>query len=152
MVANQDCVVCQTIAEVVSVPGGILIDDGAWAFYLRNEPELTAGEGFIGLKRHCEQMAQLTDEEVRLLGEMMRRVDRAYREALSAEQVHFGIYGEGVRHLHVHVFPRGAGLPASHFLVTFKRLWVRVLIQLGLKRPIPKGEAIEAAERLKACL
>jgi len=72
------------------------------------------GQGFIVLKRHCEDVGALTAEEAATLGEVMRRAAVAFTQVLAPERVHFGLYAEEVRHVHLHVLPRTRDLPAGN--------------------------------------
>ena len=65
------CISCQTVAGEYQPPGGILYDNGCWILFLSARPPLIAGQGFIVLKRHCENVADLTRAEQESLGVMI---------------------------------------------------------------------------------
>jgi diadenosine tetraphosphate (Ap4A) HIT family hydrolase len=102
-----DCMSCATLAGTPLPPGGIVDEDACWAFFLRPRPLLIPGQGFIVLKRHCERLNDLLPDEAQALGPMMQRVEQALTHVLKPVRVHFGLYGEGVHHLH-RCLPLGA--------------------------------------------
>jgi diadenosine tetraphosphate (Ap4A) HIT family hydrolase len=59
---------CRTLAGEVLPPGGIVYDTTHWVVFLRSRPLLTPGQGFIVLKRHCEDIGTLTAGEAATLG------------------------------------------------------------------------------------
>jgi diadenosine tetraphosphate (Ap4A) HIT family hydrolase len=105
------CVSCATLAGARHPPGGVLYDDTHWVVFLRARPLLAPGQGFIVLKRHCEHLSQLTPAELAALGGVMHHTQCAYDLALQPAKVHFGLYAESVRHLHLHIMPRMPGMP-----------------------------------------
>ncbi len=103
--------------------------------FLRARPPLAAGQGFIALKRHCEHLGELSPEEVAALGPVIQRTARALDQALHPVRVHFGLYAEGVHHLHLHVLPRMPDLPAGNIPITLLSLWYDLLARLRLRQP-----------------
>lgn len=143
------CVSCRTVAGVVRPPGGIVYDSAHWIVFLRTRPLLIPGQGFIVLKRHCEDVAELTPEEAAALGVVMQRVAAAYAGTLAPERVHFGLYGEGVRHIHLHVMPRVSGLPPGNIPLTLLEQWYVLLARLGVRRGASDEAVSQVAERLR---
>ena len=88
----------------------------------------------IILKRHVEDMASLDQEESSSLGQIMQVTAQALSAVLQPAKVHFGIYAEGVKHIHVHVFPRMPNMPAGNIVNTWIGQWVSILHLLGLKK------------------
>lgn len=144
------CVSCRTLAGEIVPPGGILYQNAGWALFLRSHPPLTAGQGFIVLKRHCEQVADLTAVEQETLGPMMAAAARAMNAVLKPEKVHFGLYGEGVKHIHLHVTPRLAALPAGNIPLVWLGTWRELLERLRLRSPIPDASVMAVAAQLRA--
>jgi diadenosine tetraphosphate (Ap4A) HIT family hydrolase len=144
------CISCQTVAGDYQPPGGILYKDNWWVLFLNARPSLIAGQGFIVLKRHCENVADLSRTEQESLGVMMAATADAMTRTLHAEKVHFGLYGEGVKHIHLHVTPRTAALPAGNIPMTYLTLWRGVLENLRLRQPISEAAVAAVAGQLKA--
>ena len=144
------CVACRTLAGEVVPPGGIVYDHVHWLVFLRSRPLLTAGQGLIVLKRHCEDVGALTAEEAATLGEVMRRTAVTYTQVLAPERVHFGLYAEDVRHVHLHVLPRTRALPAGNIPTTLLSAVYAVLQHLRLRHAYPDAEVAQVAGALRA--
>jgi diadenosine tetraphosphate (Ap4A) HIT family hydrolase len=144
-----DCMSCDTVAGRRQPPGGIVYQDDNWAFFLRSRPLLLPGQGFIVLKRHCERLNELTPMELQTLGPMMQRVEIALDRVLQPAKVHFGLYAESVRHIHLHVLPRMPTMPAGNIPITILHAWYDLLAHLRLKRPYPDSAVAGAAHRLR---
>ena len=84
------CASCATLSGVNVPPGGILYDNSHWVVFLRAQPLLVPGQGFIVLKRHCEHLSELTSAELAALGPMLQRTQSAYDRVLRPAKVHFG--------------------------------------------------------------
>lgn len=129
------CVVCATLTGKFTPPGGIVYDTGDWVIFLRSQPLLAPGQGFIVLKRHCEHLRELSAAELAALGPLLQRTEAVYHQILHTERVHFGLYAEAVRHIHWHIVPRLATLPAGNIPLTLLGLWRGALARLRLRRP-----------------
>jgi diadenosine tetraphosphate (Ap4A) HIT family hydrolase len=143
------CVSCATLSGARPPPGGILYDDTHWVVFLRARPLLAPGQGFMVLKRHCEHLGELIPDELAALGRVMRHTQCAYDLAIQPAKVHFGLYAEGVKHLHLHVIPRMPDMPAGNIPLTFLHVWSELLAVMRLKRPFADAVVQEAAERLR---
>ena len=131
-------------------PGGIVYDYAHWVVFLRSRPLLTPGQGLIVLKRHAEDVGALTVEEAATLGEVMRRTAMAYTQVLAPERVHFGLYAEDVRHVHVHVLPRTHDLLAGNIPTTLLGVWYAALQRLRLRSAYQDAEVARVADALRA--
>jgi len=145
-----NCVSCRTVSGEVQQPGGIVYDSPDWIVFLRSKPPLVAGQGFIVLKRHCETVAELTRAEQESLGVIMAATARAMSAALQPEKVHFGLYAEDVKHIHLHFTPRVAALPAGNIPLLWLSMWYGLLERLQLRQPIPDAQVAAIAAKLKA--
>jgi diadenosine tetraphosphate (Ap4A) HIT family hydrolase len=147
---KEGCISCDVITGRTIPPGGIVYEDAFWLVFLRSQPLLVAGQGFIVLKRHCEHLAELDPAEAAALGLVMQRTAQAMDRTLQPVKTHFGLYAEGVKHLHLHVLPRLATLPTGNIPVTFLEVWYEALAKLHLKRPYSNEVVAEVADRLRA--
>jgi diadenosine tetraphosphate (Ap4A) HIT family hydrolase len=145
----MNCVSCQTVQSHLHPPGGILYENTGWIVFLRSRPPLVAGQGFIVLKRHCESVAELTLEEQTTLGAAMTKTAPALTLVLKPEKVHFGLYAEGVKHIHLHVTPRLPALPAGNIPLTLLSIWLGFLQQIKLRKPISDDSVLAIAEQLR---
>jgi diadenosine tetraphosphate (Ap4A) HIT family hydrolase len=149
-VGTSSCVSCRTLAGQLVPPGGIVYDTTHWVVFLRSRPLLTPGQGFIVLKRHCEDVAELTAEEAATLGKVMHCTAKAYVQALAPERLHFGLYTEDIRHIHLHVLPRTRALPAGNIPTTLLGAWYAVLQRLRLRQAYGDDEVVQVAGMLRA--
>ena len=94
-----------------------------------------------------EDVATLTVEEAATLGEVMRRAAVAYTHP---ERVHFGLYAEEPRHVHLHVLPRTRALPAGNLPTTLLGAWYAVLQRLQLRHSYSDDEVAQVANMLRA--
>ena len=144
----ENCVSCRTVAGEILPPCGIMFEGEYWIFVLRENPLLVAGQGLILLKRHCESMAELTMAEATELGSVMQIVNGVLTEVVGAEKVHFGLYAEEVKHLHLHVTPRTATLPKGNIPLMFLAVWYRIMTRLRLRKAMDGRSSIDVASRL----
>lgn len=147
---DHGCMSCETISGSLVPPGGIVFKHPKWIVALRAKPAHFPCLPLIILRRHCEHMADLDEEESSSLGQIMRLTARALDEVLHPAKVHFGIYAESVRHLHVHVFPRMPNMPAGNIPNLRIGHWLDFLQALRLKKPYPDEVVAEYAGKLRA--
>lgn len=105
-----------------------------WIVVLRKNPVRFPCLPLIILKRHVEGMANLDLEESSSLGQIMQSTAQALSQVLQPANVHFGIYAEAVKHIHVHVFPRMPNMPPGNIPNVWLGQWVSLLHALGLKK------------------
>jgi diadenosine tetraphosphate (Ap4A) HIT family hydrolase len=146
----KNCLICSTLAGDALPPGGILLVDRCWAFYLHSAPLLATGQGFVALRRHTESLSALNLDEQAALGPFLHKVVQAVEQTLQPQRVHVANYGEGLRHVHFHILPRMPNLPAGNIPLALRQVWYELLQGSGLKRPF-SAQAIEAtAAQLRA--
>lgn len=78
----------------------------------------------------------------------MQLTAQVLSHVLQPAKVHFGIYGEGVKHIHVHVFPRMPHMPAGNIVNTWIGQWVSFLHILGLKKAYSEEAVTQYANDL----
>lgn len=145
----QDCISCATLTGANPPLGGIIYENNFWMVVMRAKPVLIAGSAFIILKRHCEDFNDLTSAELHTMSETMQLLSRAYEDVLQPEKVHFGLYGEGVKHIHIHVLPRTSNLPAGNIPLMHLRQWYQILQFLRLKRSISDEHVTQIASQMR---
>ncbi len=145
---NQSCISCATVSGSILSPGGVVFETSNWIVVLRANPIRIPCLPLIILKRHCEDMANLDQEESSSLGQLMRLTSQALSLVLQPAKVHFGIYAESVKHIHVHVFPRIPNMPAGNIPNLWIEAWMNILHSLGLKKAYPDAVVAHYAEKL----
>ncbi len=146
----MNCISCATVAGSFMPPGGIVFEDAKWIVALRANPVSVACLPLIILKRHCEDIANLEPEESVSLGSIMQLTARILNEVLKPEKVHFGIYAEQVKHIHIHVLPRMSNMPAGNIPNMWRNQWLDVLHTLGLKKSYSNEAVAQYAQELRA--
>jgi len=146
---NEYCISCATVSGSFSAPGGVVFEDPHWMVVLRANPVRLPCLPLILLKRHCETFAELDPEESSSIGKLMQSTAQALGHILKPAKVHFGIYSEAVRHIHVHVFPRMPDMPPGNIPNLWIGQWTDLLHTVGLKKAYPHEIVAQYAETLR---
>lgn len=77
----------------------------------------------------------------------MRLVAKVVTEVVQPAKIHFGLYAEEVKHLHVHVFPRMPEMPVGNIPNVWLNSVYRLLARYGLARPY-SDEAVAAVAQM----
>lgn len=145
----KSCISCQTVSGTFQPPGGIVFDNDYWLVALRKNPHRSPCYPFIILKRHCEHVNELTQDEAASLGETMRLTAQAVTAVVQPAKIHFGVYAEEVKHLHVHVFPRMPDMiPGNKPHRRIMRFY-EWLNRWGVKQPFSDEEVAAIAMELR---
>jgi len=108
---TADCLGCDVNAGRIEPPGGVILRTALWQADHELGPLL---RGYVILKpvRHVHEFADLTDEETGTFGPTLRDLLAAMRRVLQPERIYVNSFAETVHHLHFHLIPRYADLPA----------------------------------------
>lgn len=128
------CSACAEIAGRISAPGGVIFDDGLWFISHHTGPHTDPGELILKSRRHCESLAELTEEEARALGPLLNTTVRALERVVVAERIYAVSFNERVRHLHFLLLPRTAEMPRGHVVSDVYRKGRSLLRRAGLAR------------------
>lgn len=71
-----------------------------------NRDQKHLGRVVLKYHEHKTDPSQLTDEENAIFFSEMREVSKAIMELFHPDKINYGIYGDGVPHLHVHIVPK----------------------------------------------
>lgn len=123
-------------------------DDLVYALYTHKP--IMPGHCLILPKRHVERFEMLTDEEITLIGRVIKKVNVAVMKVFGTSSYLLlqknGIEsGQSVPHVHFHYIPRKAG-DDSTFLFLAKMYIANV------KQPISQKEMSETVEQLKKAI
>lgn len=149
MSKNTTCPSCAIVSGDVPPPGGVVFENKYWMVVLRANPVRSPCLPMILLKRHVEDIAYLDPKEGAALGQTMQWTAQIVTLVLQPARVHFGIYAEEVKHLHVHVFPRMPNMPRGNIRNLWIGAWLDLLHAIGLKKSYPNDVVAEYAERLR---
>lgn len=146
---TENCISCVTVSGLFKPPGGIVYETPKWMVVLRARPLRFPCLPLIILKRHVEDMASLDIEESSSLGQIMQITAQALSTLLQPAKVHFGIYAEDIKHIHVHVFPRMPDMPAGNIPNLWINQWMSFLHKLGLQKAYPDEVVAQYANELR---
>lgn len=145
----EGCISCATVSGAFVPPGGIVFENPKWIVVLRAKPVRFPCFPLIILRRHCEAVAELDNEESSSLGYLMQLTAKALDHMLQPAKIHFGIYAEEVKHIHAHVFPRMLNMPPGNIPNLWVGQWMNLLHALGLKKPYSNEVVAQYAYNLR---
>jgi diadenosine tetraphosphate (Ap4A) HIT family hydrolase len=143
------CASCETLSGILRPPGGFIYEKRHWIVFL-GAGSLSVPQGYIVLKRHCEDLKELTPEECSTLGMVMQNTTRVFGTVLKPARVHVGLYAEVVRHIHWHVIPRMSNMPAGNIPLSLFIAWNRSLQRVGLRRVCPDEEVAKLSLQMRS--
>lgn len=88
-------------------PAGYLYEDQHWLVYHAPVERATLGQLFLISRRHYLDFAEMTADEAKSFGVVMRSLYTALKQVVQAERVYSSIMLEGIPHFHVWLVPRG---------------------------------------------
>lgn len=128
---DPKCGVCKQNAGEIDIPGGVLWQNDLWLVRHGAPPYTLAGWTMFHAQRHVQGPAHFNDAEAASFGPVLRHVTKALEEVTGAPRVYFVAFGESVPHMHAHIAPRYASLPATSAAFGIADLY----------RSVAKGEA-----------
>ena len=102
----MDCPIC----EKHRYPTDTIYESKNWVITPGPLASQILGYVYIEPKRHVENWAQFTNDEIYELGLLIKNVEAALIEILHVDRLYAVTISEAVRHLHVHVIPREQGM------------------------------------------
>ena len=146
--ASEECFVCRKHRGEIDIPDKPIYENNliyiSHAQPWKNEREHYLGHVFVEPKRHVAEVADLTEEEARIIGVYNSRIANALMHTEGMEHVYIFVIGDGVPHVHYHVIGRYPGAPREY--------WGPKVDDWPLA---PKGDAVEigkVAERIRSFL
>ncbi len=98
------------------MPGGAIYEDDLLCVsHIGGEEETYLGYLMVESKRHIPGVAELTDLEAQMIGQMVSRLGRALKASEGVDHVYIFVLGDHVPHLHVHVVGRYPGAPREYW-------------------------------------
>ena len=106
-----ECLTCEVNAGRIVAAGGVIYEDRHWQAD-HGVDRLVRGYVVLKPTRHVHELADLAPDEAAALGPTLQALLRAMRSALGAERIYVSAFAETVHHLHFHLLPRYADMPA----------------------------------------
>lgn len=107
----MSCALCGIASGAVPPPGPAPLARGSFLVHAKPEPGAHVGWLLVVPRRHVEQIADLTEEEARSLGPLLRETAEALRAETGAAKTYVACFAEVVPHLHFHVVARASDAP-----------------------------------------
>lgn len=107
----MNCGLCGIASGAIPPPGPAPFARGPFLVHAKAEPGAHAGWLLVVPRRHVEQVAELTNEEARALGPLLRETAAALRAETGAAKTYVACFAEAVPHLHFHVIARTSDAP-----------------------------------------
>jgi diadenosine tetraphosphate (Ap4A) HIT family hydrolase len=109
----ETCFSCQQTARGAALPCSERIyNDGLWRVAHAFNSALP-GWLVVIPHRHIETLAALTAAEAGVLGPLLQHLSAALTEVIGCPKTYVVMFAEKVQHVHFHVIPRMADLPAN---------------------------------------
>lgn len=138
------CLSCDIVAGKRMEPGGVLYEDDYWHVGTAIGPVVWPGFLIVKLRRHCEHVAELTQDEAAAIGPVMRDTCASVNSVFTPAKVYVCSFGDGVKHIHFWVLPRPQHMrPGMHWVIL--NLDMRLtLTRLGIQRWVSSEEEVAA--------
>ncbi len=150
MLSQQQCSACAEIAGQGPAPGGVIHSDGLWFVSHHTGPYTDPGELIVKTHRHCESLAELTEEEAEALGPVLHAAVGALERVVAAERIYAVSFNERIRHVHFLLLPRTAAMPRGHVISDLYRRARNLLRRFGVLRNPTPAQRSDVAGRIRA--
>jgi diadenosine tetraphosphate (Ap4A) HIT family hydrolase len=107
----MNCLTCEANAGRIRPAGGVILATDFWQAE-HGIDRLVRGYVVLKTRRHIHETADLAPDEATSLGPTLQMLLRSMRTALAPERVYVCSFAETVHHLHFHLIPRYADMPA----------------------------------------
>jgi diadenosine tetraphosphate (Ap4A) HIT family hydrolase len=110
----MSCFICDKHSELSSQPpGGYIYEDEHWMVCHFPTQQAVLGQLVIESRRHFLDFSDMTEEEARSYGILVKRLYSALKQVTGAERVYSVVLLEGIPHFHAHLVPRSSDSPAK---------------------------------------
>jgi diadenosine tetraphosphate (Ap4A) HIT family hydrolase len=137
------CMSCDILAGRLTTPGGVIYENEHWHVDSVTKPVYWRGFLIVKLKRHCEHLAELTQEEAVTLGPVIQATSFALADVLKPAKVYVCSFGDGIKHIHFWILPRQANIrPGMHWVMMHLNIRTILTRRFGIKRWIHSDEEV----------
>ena len=109
---KETCELCRLLEDPESICGGTLLETDHFAVIHHQPPVDVEGWLIAVPKRHVESQSDLNDIELAELVSLEKKLTLLLEKNFHAERVYRVCFSEIVRHIHFHLIPRTADVPA----------------------------------------
>jgi len=107
------CGICALHGDAAALARDRIWQDATWLLRHHPAPAPLAGWLLLDSRRHLGGPADFEAAEAAAFGPVLQRASALVRSLTGCQRVYAIAFGEGARHLHLHLIPRHADDPAS---------------------------------------
>ena len=107
------CSVCDLHGSAEACRRFEISRDRHWILRHHPDPAPLTGWLLLDARRHISGLLEFTPEEANAWGAAVQQASRLMQELTGCDRVYAIAFGEGARHLHLHLIPRFGSEPAS---------------------------------------
>jgi ATP adenylyltransferase len=101
---HNQCFYCNKDARLLELM--IKIDELQVSDFYLNRDQTHPGRCILAFKQHRKEVFELTPPELHYFMEDLAKAAKAIQDAFGPDKINYGIYGDFVSHLHVHLVPK----------------------------------------------
>jgi diadenosine tetraphosphate (Ap4A) HIT family hydrolase len=105
-VCLEDCAICELHSDVVRLSEVEIWRNPHWLLRHHPDPSPLLGWCLLDARRHIAGPVDFVDEEAREWGNVVQKASRLIQHLTGCDRVYAIAFGEGARHLHLHLIPR----------------------------------------------
>jgi len=105
-VCLEDCAICELHSDVVRLSEVEIWRNPLWLLRHHPGPSPLLGWCLLDARRHIAGPIDFVDEEAREWGNVVQKASRLIQHLTGCDRVYAIAFGEGARHLHLHLIPR----------------------------------------------
>lgn len=140
----MSCVQCDVVSGAKTPAGGLVLETPLFVAHALLGPSPLRGWVVLAPKRHARWWWELSEEELRELGPLAKRLLDAQRSALGAVHGYAFAIGDVLHHMHLHLVPRFADTPKS--------LWGRAAFDADPRLHLAEEDVSAAARQVARAL
>lgn len=134
----MSCFICNKHTGTTNQPpGGYIYEDDYWMICHFPAEQSVLGQLVIESKRHFLDFSDMTDEEARSYGNVVKKIYTILKQITDAERIYSVVTIDGVPHFHAHFIPR-----MSHSVT-------KGMTYLTQEKSCDEKEAIDIALKMK---
>ena len=109
----MDCSICKLHLDLDRLPMAEIWRSGHWLLRHHPHPSPLVGWCLLDARRHCGGPLDFRASEAAEWGFVVQRASHLVKLVSGCERVYAIAFGEGARHLHLHLIPRCSGIPET---------------------------------------
>ena len=110
---RNQCGICRLHDDASALAPAVIWEDSHWLLRHHPLPAPLVGWCLLDAKRHLGGPIDFTDLEAGAWGRVVQRASSLEKQVSGCDRVYAIAFGEGARHLHLHLIPRHLDDPSS---------------------------------------